>query len=272
MKIYDYLDYRSFLKDRIAELRQSTQFSFRNFNRRAGFRSPAALKLVMDGKRNLASEGIFKVIKGLRLTQTEAKFFHQLVMMTQAKSHEEKDHHFKQLATYRPFRKARELTALQYDCLSHWYHAAILELVRLKEFQGTAEWIFNRLNPAVSLSEVRRALTDLEQLNFLVRNSDGKLSRTETSFATPDEVRSLSIVNFHQQMCDLAKKAVLEADSDKREFSSLTIAISKEGFKKIKVRIQEFKRELDSYLEEDSEARTQVAQINFHLFPLTKEA
>ncbi|MBI2081986.1 MAG: TIGR02147 family protein [Deltaproteobacteria bacterium] len=267
--IYDYLDYRRFLKDRVENLRINGRFSFRNFNRRSGFRSSAALKLVMDGRRNLAQEGIFKVTKGFKLTSTEAKFFTHLVQMTQATTHEEKDFHFRQLAAYRPFRKAKELTALQYDCLSHWYYAAILELVRLHNFQENPEWIVRRLGGNVTLSEVRRALTDLEQLKFLQRNKEGKIERTEQTLVTPDEVRSLSVVNFHRQMCDLAKKAVSEVPSDRREFSSITIALSEEGFSKIKARFQEFKRELDSYLEENQTQKNQVIQINLQVFPLT---
>lgn len=267
--IYDYLDYRRFLKDRVDHLRQSGRFSFRNFNRHSGFRSSGALKLVMDGKRNLAQEGIFKVAKGLRLNGTELKFFNQLVLMNQAGSHEEKDYHFRQISAYRPFRKAKELTALQYDCLSRWYYAAILELVRLHDFQENPEWIARRLGGDVTLSEVRRALTDLEQLKFLTRDEGRKIRRTEQTLVTPDEVRSLSVVNFHRQMCDLAKKAVTEVPSDQREFSSITIALSEDGLSKIKKRFQEFKRELDSYLEENQTAKNQVIQINLQVFPLT---
>lgn len=268
--IFDYLDYRQFLKDRVETLRREGKFSYRNFNRRSGFKSPATLKLVIDGKRNLAQQGIYKVAKGLNLSSVELKFFNTLVLMNQATTHEQKDYHFKELSGFRPFRKSRELTALQYDCLSHWYYVAILELVRLEEFQADPEWIAKRLRPQVSLADVKRALTDLENLKFIVRNN-GNIERSDTTFSTPDEVRSLSLVNFHLEMCDLAKKAVADIHSAKREFSSLTIAVSRKGFQKIKSRIQEFKRELDGYLEEETEPRTEVAQLNFHLFPLTHE-
>ncbi len=270
-KVYDYLDYRQFLKERIGTLREQGQFSFRKFNRTAGFKSSSALKLVLDGKRNLAQQGIYRVIRGLKLPAAEAKFFTHLVQMNQARSHDEKDHHFRQLVTYRPFREAQELTALQYECLSHWYYVAILELARLEGFRGDPEWIARKLNPPIGLNDARRALNELRQLKFLVPDGDGKLRRTAATFATPDEVRSHSLVNFHREMCDLAKRAVGSIPSRRREFSSLTVTVSETGFEKIKKRIQEFKRELDSTLEADAAPRRHVAQLNFHLFPLTKE-
>ncbi|MBI4196821.1 MAG: TIGR02147 family protein [Deltaproteobacteria bacterium] len=269
--IFDYLDYRKFLRDQIENLRKDGRFSYRQFNRKAGFKSSSTLKLVIDGKRNLAQDGIYKVAKGLKLSGVELKFFNTLVLMNQSASHDQKDHHFRELSQFRPFRKARELTALQYDCLSHWYYAAIMELVRLKDFDGTAEWIAKKLSPSLSLTEIRRALLDLEQLKILARDENGTIIRNSSTFTTPDEVTSLSLINFHQQMCDLAKKAVTEVPSLKREFSSLTIAVSKDGFQKIKSRVQQFKRELDSYLEEETVPRAEVVQINFHIFPLTKE-
>ncbi len=269
--IYDYLDYRRFLKDRVDVLREGGQFSYRNFNRKSGFRSSGTLKLVMDGKRNLAQEGIYRVSKGLKLTPAESKFFTHLVQMTQATTHEEKDFHFRQLSAFRPFRKARELTALQYDILSHWYYAALLELSRLDDFREEPEWIYRRLQPKVALNEIRRALTELTELKFLVRNGEGRLTRSDQTFATPDEVKSLSLVNFHREICDLAKKALEEIRFDHREFSSLTIAVTPDGFRKIKTRLQEFKRELDAYLEEETGKRTEVVQVNLQVFPLTKE-
>ncbi len=66
--IYNFSDYRDFLKDRYRQLKEADPvFSFRHFSKQAGFGSPNYLKLVMDGKRNLSAEAVFKFAKGLRL-------------------------------------------------------------------------------------------------------------------------------------------------------------------------------------------------------------
>jgi uncharacterized protein (TIGR02147 family) len=57
--IYNFSDYRDFLKDRYRQLKEADSlFSFRYFSKEAGFGSPNYLKLVMDGKRNLSTEAI----------------------------------------------------------------------------------------------------------------------------------------------------------------------------------------------------------------------
>jgi uncharacterized protein (TIGR02147 family) len=53
--IFEYYDYRSYLKNLVAFKRQcSSVFSHRYIVQKAGFKSPTALKHVIDGKRNLS--------------------------------------------------------------------------------------------------------------------------------------------------------------------------------------------------------------------------
>ena len=73
--IYNFTDYREFLKDRYRQLKiNDPLFSFRHFSKSAGFGSPNYLKLVMDGKRNLSAEAIAKFAKGLRLDNHESEY------------------------------------------------------------------------------------------------------------------------------------------------------------------------------------------------------
>lgn len=96
--IFEYLDYRGFLRDRLLEIkRRNPAFSLRAFNRLAGFRSSATLKLVMDGKRNLAVDGIRRIARGFKLSEDESRYFRFLVFFNQAKDHEERDFHFQEI-------------------------------------------------------------------------------------------------------------------------------------------------------------------------------
>ena len=59
--VFEYLDYRTFLRDHYTASKQlKPQYSFRYFSRRAGLSSSNFLKLVMDGKRNLGAETVAK--------------------------------------------------------------------------------------------------------------------------------------------------------------------------------------------------------------------
>src|SRR5690349_5207588 len=55
--VYEYLDYRAFLRDHYAAKKAASRaFSYRSFSKRAGVSSPNYLKLVIEGKRNLSGK------------------------------------------------------------------------------------------------------------------------------------------------------------------------------------------------------------------------
>lgn len=272
ISVFDFTNYREFLSGYFAEMKEENPgFSYRSFNKRAGIKSSGFLKLVIDGERNLAQEGVYKVSKGLKLGSREAKFFAALVKMNQAKSHDEKEHHYKDLCNLFPSKHPNLISHLHYKIFSHWYSIAILEMVRLDSFKDDPEWIGRRLYPKVERARVAEALKDLEEIGLIKRDESGKWIRSEEMIATPDEVKSLSVVNFHDQMAALARKIVKEKTNADKDFSSLTVAVSKDQFTKIRNMIREFRRKLHSVIEDEEKGKTLVAHINFQLFKLVKE-
>lgn len=92
--IYEYNDYRAFLRDRFSALKkQNPMFSYRAFNRLAGLKNSGFLKLVIDGQKNLGQTGIWKMARGFKLTEDEARYFAALVHFNQAKEIDEKNHY-----------------------------------------------------------------------------------------------------------------------------------------------------------------------------------
>lgn len=268
--VFSYLDYRCFLKDAFFCLKRDRQsFSYRNFNRKAGFSSSGYLKLIMDRKRNLAPEGIFKVCKGLGLSSEEARYFESLVKMNQAVSSEEKDHYFKELTKLPSTRTKNSTVISQYKMFSHWYLIAILELVRLDDFKNDPIWISKKLSPKVTPAKISKAINELLQLGFIKKCDDGNLQRVDQMISTPEEVRDVSLFNFHHQMIEVAKEALNKHPAAERDFSTLTIALSPDGFKKLKTMIQEFRKNVHSILETGNDSKTIVAHINMQLFKLT---
>lgn len=124
VSIYNYLDFRKFLKAKLDELRaEPSYFSYRSLNRKAGIKSASFWKLIIDGKRNLGPEGMRKVAKAFGLKSAERHFFFNLVQFNQAKSHAEKDQFFKKLTQNKTFSQVSALTEAQYALFSKWYYA-----------------------------------------------------------------------------------------------------------------------------------------------------
>lgn len=273
VSVYDFVDFRCFLKDRFADLKlKNPSFSFRSFNRVAGIKSSAFLKLVMDGKRNLGDEGIHKIAKGFKLSEPEAEYFEQLVKFNQATDNETKNRYFNSLTRNKKFLAAKPLTAGQYQLFSQWYYVAILELVRVPTRQKKdITWLFNRLSPPVDRKKIKEAVQVLKKLGLLKDTRGGSLQRIETMITTDDEVQSLAVANFHVEMSEMAGRAVMKEAAQEREFSALTILTSEKSFKTAKAEIQKFRKKLHSILEQEmGDTKNFVAQINLQMFKLSK--
>lgn len=277
--IFNYSDYRVYLKDKVEETKtQNARFSYRMFNRLAGLKSSAHLKLVMDGKKNLGDAFIYKFTRGFKLGIPEAHYFEHLVKFNQAKTHEEKERYLKRVLSLKRNSPSQTLTLAQYELYSHWYYVAILEIMRLSNHTGinlplnkkNLRYIYERLNPSVPLLKIKKAFSHLQTLGFIEVVS-GKLQRKEAKLSTPDLVQSVAVANFHAQMSAMAARAVREAKAGEREFSSLTISVSANAFQKAKEEIQAFRKRLHSILEDyKDDQKTKVAQINLQLFLLSK--
>ncbi len=270
-EIYQFVDYREFLKDRISFLKETLPtFSYRNFNRRAGMKSPAHLKLIMDGKRNLTSDSAEKICKGFRLSKKESRFFHALVNFCQAGTYDEKNLYYQQLVDFTPKKSPATLQSKYYKIYSNWYYLALMEVVRLDNFREDYHWIANKLKPPISVPKAKHAMKELEGLGLISRDEAGRLKKTDEMLATPNVVRSLSITEFHEQLMELSKEAVKMDPVDDREFSAITMAISTEKMAELKDALQEFRRKLHRQLEEGNNNKTEVVNINLGFIKLTK--
>lgn len=271
LDLFRYLDYRHYLKDYYREQKgkKGSLFSFRSFARMAGLNSPNFLKLVMDGKRNLGPEGAVRFVKALRLNKEEAAYFQNLVGFNQSSTDDERNEWYQRLSTSRRYREIREIEKDYFVYFSHWHYAAIRELVLLPDFREDAAWISRKLCPSIAPKEAKTAIELLQKLGFLKRDKSGKLVQAERNIATAREVESLAITNYHRQMIQMAAESIQRTHSDRRDISSLTVAISQEKFKEAKRRIQEFRRELNVLLSEGGRPDS-IYQINFQIFNLSE--
>lgn len=269
--LFKYLDYRHFLKDyyRGQKEKKGSRFSFRSFSRQAGLSSPNFLQLVMEGKRNLGPDGIRAFAKALKLNKEESSYFDSLVHFNQCMTDEERNEWYKRLSTSRRYREIREIEKDYFVYFSRWYYAAIRELVLLPDFKEDPDWIARKLSPPITVREATTALKLLQKLGFLTRNKEQRLVQSERNITTAREVMSLAISNFHRQMIQRAGESIERTPQDKRDISSLTLALSQGKFREAKRRIQEFRRELNVLLSDDGKSDA-VYQVNFQIFNLSE--
>ncbi|MCA9620690.1 MAG: TIGR02147 family protein [Myxococcales bacterium] len=268
--IYEYVDYRQFLKDHYeARKKQDPKYSFRFFARRAGLSSSNFLKLVMDGKRNLGAATINRFVRALKLSPEEATFFADLVAFDQAETVVERNRAFERVAANRRFRRARRLEGPLFRYLTRWYYPAVRELAGRVDFKEDPTWIAAQLTPKITVVQARSALRTLQELGLLVPDESGRLVRGDTSLTTGHEVRSVVIPAYHRQMIERAADAIERVAPEQRDVSALTVCIKAQSLAELKHRIHRFREEMLDLCDRETEPE-QVYQLCIQLFPLSR--
>ncbi|MCB9253839.1 MAG: TIGR02147 family protein [Bdellovibrionaceae bacterium] len=265
--IYDFTDYRDFLKDRYRQLKETDPaFSFRYFSKQAGFGSPNYLKLVMDGKRNLSDEAIGKFAKGLRLDSHESEYFKFMVGYNQCEDRIKKEVYEAKLHYLRELFKVKELIPEHYDYYHDWYHAAIREMINNKgTVRNNPVVIAAKLSPQISEEDAANSISLLKKLGYVVENGNGDLQPgqgTETAVAGAEMAQKI----YHEQMAELAAKSLYTQGSATQEFESVTVALPANKVAELKQKIKELVAEVSN-----EHGGEQVYQFNVQLFALTQE-
>jgi uncharacterized protein (TIGR02147 family) len=266
--IYQFSDYREFLKDRYRQLKEADPvFSFRNFSKAAGFGSPNYLKLVMDGKRNLSADAIGKFAKGLRLDPHESEYFRYTVEYNQCESEAKKRVYEAKLLYLRELFKVKTLIPELYDYYHEWYHAAIREVIRNGQCKNNPADIGQHLVPTVGEEQVAASIALLKKLGFVTEAADGLLTAVENAEVDSSQA-ALAQKVYYEQMAELAAQSLYTQGPETQDFEAITISIPPE-------RVGELRREIHAWLERLGAKSSHtpgdsVYQLNVQLFALSR--
>ncbi|MGE0614222.1 MAG: TIGR02147 family protein [Bacteriovoracia bacterium] len=272
--VFNYTDYRAFLKDYLEHMRQTKpRFSLRSMARLGGFKSASFIKMVVDGERNLTADSLAGVLKALQLNQKEKNFFRDLVHLNQAKTLDQREKFAKSLIQQADVNGIYVVKDTQINYYSRWYYAVIRELIGSAGFQEDPGWIANQLVPRISPAEAEQALQHLMQLEMIRRNPEtGRLEQIEAVISAGDDVTSVLLAGFHRQMIRLAGESISRVPKREREVSGATLYLTDEQVKALRELLRTVKHQaLDMGARKSGEAG-RVYQVCFQLFPLSQLA
>lgn len=267
--VYDYLDYRDFLKDRYAYLKKGDKkYSQRFFMQKLGSKSTGFFAEVLGGKRNLNHRNVIIFARILKLDNDEADYFENLVNLNQSRSIQEKDHWLVKMMECSKV-NSKILNRDVYEYFSTWYVAAIRELLfYYKQAVDPAE-IAAMLCPPIGGDEAEKGLRLLERLELIEKLPDGSYKQKDTVISTGSLIHSIEIANYQLQTIELAKKALDAVTMSKRDISTLTMSISPDAFDKVRDILKKAKQDIVKVTQRDS-GEDRVYQLNMQFFPLTK--
>ncbi|MBI4403282.1 MAG: TIGR02147 family protein [Deltaproteobacteria bacterium] len=268
--IYNFMDYREFLKDRYRQLKDNDpMFSFRFFSKEAGFGSPNYLKLVMDGKRNLSDEAIAKFAKGLRLDSHESEYFRYCVQFNQCENIHKKKVFEAKLLYLRELFKVKNLIPELYDYYHEWFHAAIREMIKKGGMKNNPLMISQNLVPAISETEAAASITLLKKLNFITETPDGVLACT-TAAEVDSATTAMAQKIHYEQMAELATESIYTQGPETQDFETMTLSMPPAMIAEVKTKIRELIESLSKT--HGGSPGDAVYQLNVQFFALTKQS
>jgi uncharacterized protein (TIGR02147 family) len=270
--IFGYDDFRKFIQDWLDYRLSSSHAvsSIRSITSAAGFRSPNYLRLVAQGKRNLTAESIGKISQTFELSAEESRFFRQLVLFNQAKTHESRKIYLDELLSSRSYRNVYPVRSAQLEYYSKWYYVVIREMVSLKDFKEDVAWIANRIVPRISEKDAEEALKKLQRLGLIERDESGKLCVTRRLLTPEGKLGAASLKEFHRNVIRKAADAIDLFPGEEREISSVTVSVDQATAAQMRSLIVEFRKRMLG-LVQDVESPEEVFQFNLQFFPMTKK-
>ena len=264
--IFTYFNYRDFLRDYYKEQKAgNSAFSFQYLALKAGFKTKSFIPHVIEGKKNLSKDSIYKLAMALKLEKKAFSYFEDLVAFNQASTLEQRNYFFTKLSEYNKRNIARIVQKKQYDFYAKWYHNTIRELATIVDFRDDYKKLARMVKPPITPKQARQSVALLLQRGLLEKKH-GRYIQTSRAITTGDEVSSLAIQNFHVQNLVMAADAVSICPVEERDISSLVVGLSPKGFKTVKEEIRQLRKRLVEIVDLDEPAE-RVYTINFQMLP-----
>ncbi len=248
--------FRNFLRSELLRrCRSNPRYSLRAFAKALDY-DTSSLSKIIQGKRPVGPKAMTRFGQRLGLS-TET--IHDYIFEEKAS----------QLQNYVSKPSAyHSLSSDQFEVISDWYHYAILELISVEGFQKRTAWIARALG--ITVKETDLAIHRLKRVGLL-KTSNGKWEETcgDQLSTLGSASTSKALRSMQKQLLEKAIDAMENIPLEKRDQSSMTMAIDSNKIEEAKEKIKRFRREMKMLLTRGNR-HDSVYSMTISLFPLTK--
>lgn len=252
--VVHYIDYRHWLqREYLKRARNNPRYSLRAFAKILGM-DASSISQIISGKRKISAKVLGKICDAIGV-QFEMR---QLILQSLNVN--------KTLPIYIETPIFESIPLENFSAMADWYHAGILELTLLKNFQVRPESVARMLG--ISKAEAAGGIERLKTLG-LIEERDGVLIKKEffVSNESSPGVTSLAHKEFQRQLITKALMAIDETDPEEKDITSIVMSIDPKKIPVARQMIKKFRRDLCAFLEQGD--RLQVYNIGIQLHPLS---
>ncbi len=269
LNLFEYTDYRAFLKDRLEELKNGDgRYSYRFLANRLGLSSKSHLKMVVDGSRHLSEPLASKLADLLCLNARETDFFMELVRFAKARNDRQKREILARLRRKSRFLDVHRVELERLDYLNDDLTLTLREMAALKDFSEDPQWIASRYRGRAGKKKIEQALERLLEMGLLARNETGKLEAVHAHQDVSGDIANVALRSFYKRMFQKAS-ASLEISREERHLGGYTMTLSQDAYVQVTEILQDAVTKIRRVVDED-DAPENVYQMVFALFPLTR--
>jgi uncharacterized protein (TIGR02147 family) len=267
--IYQYHDYRLFLKDWFGYLKTvKSGFSVRALARNSGL-SESYLSMVLSGDRNLSAQKLTRLSPFLGLDQSQQSYLGWLRTIIEADEEDERLEALKKIQRFEKYRALNSRDIEDYEYLTHWYYVSIREMTALPDFVLDADWIRRRLKNRVGVEEIREAIEFLTMHGYL-SIENGKCLRPDKPVHGKTGVIRPALIKFHREMLSQACDSIETTPREERNISAHTAAIPLAHMDEVKKIMEDARAKIIALTAKDVTTESEVYHFGFLAFPVTK--
>jgi len=266
--VFDFADFRKFLEEYQGR-RQALDKSFTRsrFCRELGLPNTRSFfNDIIKGTRPLSKTYVERFILALRMSEHEAQYFRVLVDFNQSEHPAERELLFDQLVSLNST-PARFVSQDQYEFYRHWHHTTIFSLLDVIDFTDDYAGLAKRVFPAITAADARESVALLKKLGLIHRTAAGLWKPTAKTLDSGSYVKSELVRQYQLQCLELSKRAMLLEHRAPRNFSTVTLSVSRSGCEMIEKKLQKFKSEVRSIAHREAAPADRVYQLNIQYFP-----
>ena len=266
--LISYSNYRAYFEDLFALAKQELEkYSYIRFADDLGLGLNNIIFTIIKGKRKLMFKHVRSVSDALEFDAGERKFFASLVRLQNSNNVSERVQDFDSLLNVAGNRGSGVHNKDALLFFSAWHHALIFEALDVFPQGANVQQLTKAFLVPVTPAQVRESLELLQHMN-LVEHTDAYYRKKKKNISMGSGIPGYGVIRFHLKMIELARECLGSAfQPNERNVSSVTLAVSDHGAKKITETVNEFRKKIFEISNEDSHAQTLV-QVNFQVFPL----
>ncbi len=248
-------DFRVFLRDELkTRMENNRSYSLRAFAKSLEI-SPSNLSMILNGRTPVSLKFIDNI--GGKLSLEKEKIYEYQFALLKEKNGDQNLNNFEYIESSR------------FKIIKDWYHYAILNLMRVKGFVQSANWISKRLQ--ISVNEAQMAIENLQKAKFLKVVSGQWVDTSNLYTSHTNNKRANKYAKENQiQLFTKAFEAINDVSFEDRNHTGVTIAFNTSDLEEAKEFITKFRKQFINKFDKKTSA-DEVYHLSLALFPLSNK-